>query len=62
MGQAVFEKRLKIREDNMRLLFVIALIASMLFATDAAYALGGGGIAAMVAESLLSRPMQFLKL
>ena len=27
----------------MRLLFVIATIASMLFAADAAYAMGGGG-------------------
>ena len=43
MGQAVFEKQLKIREDNMRLLLVIAMIASVLFAADAAYALGGGG-------------------
>jgi hypothetical protein len=38
------------------------MIASMLLAADAAYALGGGGIAAMVVESLLSRPMQFLKM
>jgi len=41
--QAVFEKRLKIKGDSMRLLLVIAMIASMLFAADAAYALGGGG-------------------
>jgi hypothetical protein len=43
VGQAVFEKRLKIKEEHMRLLFVIATIASMLFAAEAAYAMGGGG-------------------
>lgn len=43
VGQAVFEKGAKIKEENIRLLFVIAMIASMLFAADAAYALGGGG-------------------
>ena len=46
----------------MRLQFIIAMIASMLFAADAAYALAGGGIAAMVVETLFSRPMQFLKM
>jgi hypothetical protein len=43
VGQAVFEKRLKIKEEHTRLLFVIATIASMLFAAEAAYAMGGGG-------------------
>jgi hypothetical protein len=43
VGQAVFEKKLKIKESNMRLQFIFAMIASMLFAADAAYALGGGG-------------------
>ena len=44
VGQAVFEKKLKIEENNMKLLLVVtAMIASMLFAADAAYALGGGG-------------------
>jgi hypothetical protein len=36
-------KSLRIKEEHMRLLFVIATIASMLFAADAAYAMGGGG-------------------
>jgi hypothetical protein len=43
VGQAVFERRLKIREDSMRLLLVVAMIASLFFVADAAYALGGGG-------------------
>jgi hypothetical protein len=46
----------------MRLQFIFAMIASMLFAADAVYALGAGGIAAMVVETLLSRPLQFLKM
>jgi hypothetical protein len=42
--QAVFESKPKIEENNMKLLLVVtAMIASMLFAADAAYALGGGG-------------------
>jgi hypothetical protein len=59
-SQAVCEKRLRTKEENIRLLFVIAIIASMLFAADAAYALGGGGFTAMVRDRFCAGNLHLL--